>query len=275
MIIDFHVHILEKMEDWFERTHQLVRRYNPNLYQNFEHAMSVNGQLEDMDFCGMDYEVLIPEYAPLTHGTITNEFVLNFSSKSDRFIPFASLNPSHFPNPGKVLEDLIDAGFKGLKLIPTYNHFYPNDAKVYPCYEVAMGKNIPVLIHTGLSVFKGSKIKYGDPILIDDIASDFSDLTIIQAHGGRGVWYDRAFLMARLHQNVYIDIAGLPAQNLLRYYPDMEEIGDKFVFGSDWPVLPNRKKAIETVKSLPLSDITKNNILGDTAYRLLKIHKKK
>jgi hypothetical protein len=269
--VDFHVHILEKREDWFDSTHQLVRRYNQGLYENFDYAMSVEGQLRDMDNCGINYEVLLPEYAPLTHGTITNEFVLKFSSKSKRFIPFASFNPSQFPKPDKVLGKLIDTGFKGLKLIPTYNHFYPNDVKIYPCYKVVQERNIPVLIHTGSSVFKGSKIKYGDPILIDDIAVDFPNLTIIQAHGGRGVWYDRAFLMARLHQNVYIDIAGLPAQNLLRYYPEIEKIQDKIVFGSDWPVIPSRKEAIEIIESLPLGEVTKGNILGGTACKLLKI----
>jgi hypothetical protein len=174
------------MEDWFEETHLLVRRYNPSLYQRFEHAVSVEGQLEDMDNCEIDYEVLIPEYVPITHGTITNEFVLRFSSNSSRFIPFASLNPFQSSNPAKILKDLINCGFKGLKLIPTYNHFYPNDPKVYPCYEVAAERKIPVLIHTGSSVFKGSKIKYGDPILIDEVAVDFPELTIIQAHGGQG-----------------------------------------------------------------------------------------
>ncbi|NIO07626.1 MAG: amidohydrolase family protein, partial [Deltaproteobacteria bacterium] len=63
----------------------------------------------------------------------------------------------------------------------------------------------------GSSAFKGARIKYGDPLFLDDVAIDFPQLTILLAHSGRPFWYEQAFWMARRHENVYMEISGLPA----------------------------------------------------------------
>jgi len=68
------------------------------------------------------------------------------------------------------------------------------------------------------------------------VAVDFSELKIVMAHGGRAPWYEESMTMVRLHKNVYIDVAGLPPQKLLEYFPDMERFAHKFVFGTDWPM---------------------------------------
>lgn len=132
---------------------------------------------------------------------------------------------------------------------------------MYKLYEKAQELKIPVVFHTGSSVFKNAKLKYGDPLYLDDVAVDFPDLTIVQAHGGRGFWYDTAFFLAKHHKNVYIDIAGLPPQNLLRYFPGLEKIADKVVFGSDWPGVPSIRKNIEALMSLSLKEETKPRYL--------------
>ena len=69
-------------------------------------------------------------------------------------------------------------------------------------------------------MFPGARLKYGDPLYLDDVAVDFPELAICLSHGGRPFWYDRAFALARLHRNVYIDAAGLPPRKLLDYFPD-------------------------------------------------------
>jgi predicted TIM-barrel fold metal-dependent hydrolase len=175
-------------------------------------------------------------------------------------------------HPGREVVRLVETlGVKGVKLIPTYNHFYPNEQRLYPLYGEAEKLGLPVLVHTGSSVFRGAKLKYGDPLLLDEVAVDFPDLKLVMAHGGRGFWYERAAFLCRLHENVYIDLAGLPPKNYLKYYPELEKIADKLVFGSDWPTAPDRKKNIETVRALPLNEQTKEKILGKTAAALLGI----
>ncbi len=139
---------------------------------------------------------------------------------------------------------------------------------LYPLYAVAEKLEIPILFHTGSSVFKNSRIKYGNPIFYDDVAVDFPNLKIVMAHGGRGPWYDEAFVMARLHQNVYIDATGLPPQKLLTYFPDMERLAHKFIFGTDWPSV-DVKKNIDLVRQLPITAQAIDQILGENAKQVL------
>ena len=271
VVVDFHVHVA-KFDMWKPWVHEYMKSVNPRIYENFNEIMTSKGILKLMDNEGMDFAIILAEAAPLTTGVVKNEFVAEFCDASERLIPFASINPATDPNPEKTLARLIrDLGMKGLKLLPPYQHFYPNDNRFYGLYEKAQELDIPVVFHTGSSIFKNAKLKFGDPLYLDDLAVDFPDLTIVQAHGGRPFWYDVAFFLAKHHRNVYIDISGLPPRNLLRYFPDLERIGDKVIFGSDWPGVPSVKANIEAIWKLPLKTETKRKILGENASKLLKL----
>ena len=89
-VVDFHVHVLSRHEDWNEEAHKLIQKYNPSFYENFERNTTAAGVLAEMDDSGVDFAVVLPEYAPLTHGTITNEFVAELCSASDRFHPLTA-----------------------------------------------------------------------------------------------------------------------------------------------------------------------------------------
>ena len=104
---------------------------------------------------------------------------------------------------------------------------------------------------------------------MDDVAVDFPDLTLLMVHSGRGFWYDRAYFLTKLHTNMYMEIAGLPPQKLLTYFPEIEKVADKVIFGSDWPGMPHIGRNIEIIRELPLSDETKDKILGGNAARIL------
>jgi predicted TIM-barrel fold metal-dependent hydrolase len=160
-------------------------------------------------------------------------------------------------------------GAKGVKLYPPYNHFYPNDNRIYPLYALAQEYRLPVLLHTGSSVFKGSKLKYADPIHLDDVASDFPDLVLVMAHSGRGLWYNKAFFLSRLHPNLFLEVSGLPPKNLLNYFPDMEKNIDKFIYGSDWPAIQTISSNVVAIQKLPLSEESKKKILYENAARIL------
>ncbi len=146
--------------------------------------------------CGIDYAVVMADYSPLVVGICPNEYVLNFCKGYKGLIPFASINPHLIPDLATELKKLVNAGFCGLKLYPTYQYYYVNDPLLYPLYACAQELNVPVMIHTGTSLFKGARLKYGDPIFLDDVAVDFPSLNLIMVHGGRGFWYDRAFFYA-------------------------------------------------------------------------------
>jgi hypothetical protein len=142
---------------------------------------------------------------------------------------------------------------------------------MYKLYDAAQEMEIPLLFHTGSSVFAGTRLKYADPLLLDDIAVDFPRLTLIQAHSGRGFFYDRAFFLARLHENIFMEISGLPPKNLLKYFPDFERNADKIIFGSDWPSTGSIKQAVEGILALPVTEETKEKILWKNAARVLRL----
>jgi predicted TIM-barrel fold metal-dependent hydrolase len=273
MIIDFHVHTA-----FYETTtktyRDLIRRsYGDKMEEFLKTYSSTEAFIELMDQAGIDYAVILAELAPITTGIADNEYVAEFCSKSPRLIPFASINPYTVSRPDQELERLVkDNGFQGLKLYPTYQLYYPNDAMIYPLYAKAQELNIPVSLHIGSSVFVGSRLKYGDPIYMDDVAVDFPDLNLLMCHSGRPFWYQNAFGIARLHKNVYLEISGLPPHKLLDYFPELETIAHKVIYGSDWPGIPTIKENIHAIKDLRLSDDAKEKILGKNAMRLLNVN---
>lgn len=269
-VIDFHVHIMDavKLQPW---TMDYLVESSGQSMEHLTRLMTSPDLLLDMlRENGVDRAVVLTEISPITTGVISNEAVSEFCQAQDALIPFANINPFMVGNPARELERcVLEMDFRGLKLYPTYQGFYANDSMIYPVYAKAQELGIPVMIHTGSSIFSGARLKYGDPLWIDDVAVDFPDLTLIQAHGGRGFWYQRALFMARLHKNVYVEIAGLPPHKLLEYFPDLERSAEKIIFGSDWPGLRSIKQNLEAIRSLPLTKDTKARILGDNASRLL------
>lgn len=270
-VIDFHIHIGRK-EDWYPWVVDYLRNINPSLFQNFNRIMNPDG-LEDLLVGeGIDYAVVLAEDSPLTTGVVSNDYVHNFCKDRSMFIPFASINPVTTVNPERSLETCVnEMEFKGLKLYPSYQHFYPNDNKIYPIYEKAVELGIPVMFHTGSSVFKHSKLKYGDPLHLDEVAADFPELKIVMAHSGRGFWYDRAFFLSKIHKNVYMEISGLPPQQLLQYFPELEKNMNNVIFGSDWPGVKGIRENIDALFSLSLTKSALNKILYENAKEILNL----
>src|SRR3989442_2952488 len=126
--------------------------------------------------------------------------------------------------------------------------------------------------HPGASVLPAGLSKFGDPIALDDVAQDFPDLTILMAHGGRPLGCDTAFYLLRRHRNLHLDISSIPPKRLLEWFPRLEEISAKVVFGSDWPApgVPGIREEIEELRSLALSERTKERILSENAAALVK-----
>jgi len=270
-IIDFHTHYVRKEllnPTWLS----FLESINPEFFAKMDDFVK-NPDLfiAYLKTQGVRYAVVLPECAPATSGFVPTEDVIQYCRGQEMLIPFTSLNPNVQLDLAATLQFYVkDCGVKGLKLHPSYQFFYPNEARLYPLYAKAQELRIPVIFHIGSSIFKGTRLKYCDPIYLDDIAVDFPDLKIVMAHSGRGFWYNECFSLSRLHQNVYMDITGLPPQNLLSYFPDLEKNSEKVLFGSDWPTMPTEiGKNIEAIKSLPLSDRTLEAILFRNAHKIL------
>jgi predicted TIM-barrel fold metal-dependent hydrolase len=137
-------------------------------------------------------------------------------------------------------------------------------------YERAQANGLPVMIHTGTSIFPGARNLHAQPMLCDDVSIDYPDLVVILAHGGRPLWMNEAFFLVRRHKNMYMDISGIPPQKLMEYFPRIEDVADKVLWGTDWPGpgVPEIKGNLEKFHALPIAAEAKRKILYDNAARL-------
>ncbi len=266
--IDFHVHF-GKPHQWKPWVTQWWKRMNPEDYPLIEN-LTRESFLSHLDKEGVEYAVILPERAPHITCDVTTEEVLEFCRGTKRLVPFSNININISSCPYRELEEHIDKGVKGLKVHPVHERFSPLDKRCYPLYYICEKRGIPVMFHTGSSIFPGASNRFGDPKLIDEIASDFPDLTIVMSHGGRGFWYKDAQFVVRIRKNVYIDVSGLPPHKLLDYFLELERLKDKFVFGTDWPGASMRK-SIEAIMSLSISSSAKEAILRKNAEKILKL----
>jgi predicted TIM-barrel fold metal-dependent hydrolase len=179
----------------------------------------------------------------------SEEIVAQAGEYPDVLLPFASVDPNDGGAAAARLRDLAAAGARGLKLHPSLQGFVPNDPAHYHLYGTAAELGLPVIFHTGqtgigagLPGGRGIKLRYSDPMLIDDVAADFPSLTIVLAHPSVP-WQDAAISIATHKANVYIDLSGWSP----RYFPPAlvqaanRMLRHKVMFGSDYPLLtPDR-----------------------------------
>ena len=277
MITDCHIHI-QPLELFKPTALELMKHKRANFAQIEEFSRCPASFLKHLDASGVDRAVLINYVAPEVIG-FTNEvnsFVASYVKEDPkRLIPCGSLHPRHTRNVLADVEQIVRLGIRLIKIHPPHQLLYPNDylagvKELEIIYRAAEANGIPVMFHTGTSVFPGARNKYGDPIYIDDVAVDFPKLMILLAHGGRPLWMETAFFLVRRHPNVYFDISGIPPKSLLKYFPRLEEIASKTLFGTDWPGpgVPDIKRNLDEFRALPLADATREQILGKTALSI-------
>jgi predicted TIM-barrel fold metal-dependent hydrolase len=211
---------------------------------------------------------------------ITNEEIAELAHKnSDVAIPFASIDPRRGDEGVRQARRLIqDYGVKGFKFHPTVQEFYPNDRLAYPLYEVIAEAKLPALFHTGQTGVGagtrgggGIRLKYSNPIYLDDVAVDFPDMPIILAHPSFP-WQEEALSVATHKPQVYIDLSGWSP----KYFPPIlvqyanTLLKEKILFGSDYPVM-SPERWLADFEKLDIKAEVRPLILKENAARLLRL----
>lgn len=189
----------------------------------------------------------------LGHPALSSEAIAEqAAAHNDILIPFGSVDPLHSDAANRIKRLATDHGVRGFKFHPSLQGFEPNDTTYYPLYEQMEQLGLPAVFHTGqtgigagLPGGRGIKLRYSDPMLLDDVAADFPGLTVILAHPSVP-WQDSAISMATHKANVFIDLSGW----LPKYFPPQlvqaanGRLRHKVLFGSDYPVIsPDRWQA--------------------------------
>jgi uncharacterized protein len=199
------------------------------------------------------------------------------AANPDVLIPFASIDPARGEAGARQVRRLVDEhGIRGFKFHPNLQAFFPNDRAAYPLYEAIAEAGVPALFHTGHSGIGsglpgggGVRLKYSNPMYVDDVAVDFPELKIVLAHPSFP-WQDEAISIALHKPHVYIDLSGwspkyFPPQ-LVQYARTL--LKRQVLFGSDYPMItPDRWLA--DFEQLGFDEETTALVLKENAARLL------
>ena len=207
---------------------------------------------------------------------IPNEEIIDAAVQNpDVIVPFASVDPAR-PDALDRVRQAAAAGARGFKFHPNLQAFFPNDRGAYPLYEVISEARLPALFHSGHSGIGtgvpgggGFRLKYSNPMCLDDVAADFPELQIVLAHPSFP-WQDEAISVCLHKENVWIDLSGWSP----KYFPPQlvqyanTQLRTKVLFGSDFPLItPDRWLA--DFADAPFKDEVRPLVLKENAARLL------
>ena len=263
MIIDFHTH------------------YHPGQGK-------IDDLLRAMDEQGVDMAAICAVAAPGgDNGLAANRLIYETcQAHPKRLVGLGCVIPYHSDAPKLAKFYIQEYGFRGLKLHPSIQQFYPSEARIYPLIEKAIELDAPVLIHTGAVPIPGTRSRYDDPLEIDDLALVYPQAKLVIAHGDP---FGTAPAIAGKHPNVYMDTTTTFAR-YCRLIPGLGEETLRFMglvtaenrtlpgsrktlFGTDAnPTKPWRiQENLEPLQKLNIPAEEKAMILGGNAARLLKI----
>lgn len=190
-------------------------------------------------------------------------------------------------NAVKVETSLSSRRFQCLKIYLGYVYRYPNDVQYKRLYRLAEKYNVPVVFHTGDTYSTKGKLKYSDPLGIDEVAVEFPKVRFVIAHLGNP-WIQSAAEVAYKNPNVYIEASALligkldqePSEKLAEYVvkPIRWAFGylenpSKLMFGTDWPLSDMQPYVELYKKSIPKEnwcDVFYNNAIK--VFNLKKEH---
>jgi uncharacterized protein len=277
-ITDIHIHI-QPWRQMKPAVMEVMRKGKEAHWERLIQLMEDPGALlEVMDGSGIQRVGLINYPSPDLMGfdDSTNDFAARYASAApDRLLPFGGVHPRFTRDPEGDVDRLLDLGIRCLKIHPPHQLFPANAyteglealGKIYRRCEA---RGLPVMIHTGTSIFPGARSKWGNPLEVDDVAIDFPDLPVLMAHGGRPFWMEEAFFVLRRHPNVHLELSGIPPSRLLDYFPRLEQLAGKTLWGTDWPSpgVKDLRQNLDQFLALPLDEKVQRAILCDNSQRL-------
>src|SRR5438093_3191733 len=231
--------------------------------------------LDVMDRAGVWRAGLVNYPSPDVMGftDATNAFAAKYAQADrERLLPYGGVHPRFTKDAAGDVDRLVDLGIRLVKIHPPHQGFAANAytdglEPLGRIYRRCEDRGLPVMIHTGTSIFPGARSKFGNPMELDDVAIDFPDLRIVMAHGGRPLYMEEAFFVLRRHRQVWLDVSGIPPARLLEYFPRLAEVADRVLWGTDWPSpgVKDLRQNIDQFLGLPLAEEQQRAILETNA----------
>jgi uncharacterized protein len=212
------------------------------------------------------------------HPALSSEEIAEQAAEhADVLVPFGSVDPHQGADAVRRARRLVEEhGVRGFKFHPSLQAFSPDAEELRPLWGELQELGVPALFHTGqngigagLPGGRGIKLRYSNPLLLDDVAADFPELTVILAHPSVP-WQAEAISMATHKANVFIDLSGWRP----KYFPAElvraagGPLRDKVMFGSDYPLI-TPERWLEDFRELGIAEDRWPAIVKGTAIRVL------
>ena len=156
----------------------------------------------------------------------------------DALIGFLSVDPTQPGWETELRDGHESLGLRGIKLLPMYAGFRPDDDRLDVLWQYAAEHRLPVLLHTGTTFVSQAPLDCTLPRHLDAVAIRHPDVTLVLAHLGHP-YEGECVAVIRKHPNVYADISALHYRPFQLYHSLMlvQEYGvwDKVLFGTDYP----------------------------------------
>jgi len=268
-IFDFHVHA-GKFDLLREDIQGLLKKFpfekDIDVREIFSNPSALKSYLQKQ---GVSKAVILAECGPGTNFSIDSQLIADFCKDDPFFIPFGSINPNHHKDPVKEWEHGKKIGIRGYKFYPADHDFDPFCESMMMVYDRCEKASQPIMFHTGLTAQRDTSQRFINPVDYRSLVESHSDLRIIFAHGGKPNWYNEALQMAVEYENVYLDTALVPAEDIIEWLNYRPEVKHKILFASDLPVSGSYSVLLERLLSAGIDNNVLELILHKNAQRIL------
>ncbi len=201
----------------------------------------------------VDKSIVLGFKSRYLHAEIPNAYVADYVNKfPQKLIGFAGIDPTE----GSAVQDVriakTELQLRGVTLSPANQDFHPADTRAMRVYAEAEERGMPILFHGASQFTEQSKMEFGRPCLLDEVARTFPKLRIIIAQLGQP-WVDETICLLSKHANVFADISGMLGRKWQAYNAlvaaHQSGVIDRLLFGSDFPYT-NAGKCIEALYSI-------------------------
>lgn len=236
--------------------------------------------LKYMDLIGLQKACIMNYISPELMGfdEQVNYFVYKYCEASrQKLLAVGSIHPRYTKDAEWEMDQLLlKLNLSAITIHPSHQYVRANAyieeglASLALIYEKLQQHQKPVFIFSGADIISGARVKYANPLDIDDVAIDFPKLKIIIVQAGYPFWVKEAAYLASVHPNVYLSVAGIPVDKLTSSIPQMDQLSVKILFGSGWPSpfvdsIPNQ---LNRFWNLPLKTESKRKILFGNSLKI-------
>lgn len=278
-VIDAHVHV--NRFDLMAPGPRSVIVQNPTFPLMERFMRDPDAFLAHMDAEGIEAAWLInySARAVMGYGWEVNPWVAEYvQADPKRLVAVGGYDPRADGDGERAVDRLRELGITAVKIHPVHMHLRPDahrsdDAvgtQLAAMYRRASELQMPVIFHTGTSIFPGADNAYAGVAPLAHVAADFPDLPVVIAHGGRPNETKVALDIVDEHANAWLELSSCPPQKLPEYFGDLAARGHRMIWGSDWPgpKVPGMGANVDRFLGLGLPAAARQAILHDNAATL-------